>query len=221
MVKNTRVIFSEEQDRLRHEILAMATLVDENLGKALSALRDSDAELARQVKAGDTAINDMQLKIEDAAAVLIATQQPVAADLRELVTIFKLTVNLERAGDHAVHLAKTVIKLSGKASFRAMGHLAKMAETGQEMIRGAITAFLAKDAEAARRTAVMDDIIDEEHKSLIQEVLMLMKKRPELLKKALRMIQTSGDLERLGDHMTNICEAIVYMIESRHEELNE
>jgi phosphate transport system protein len=220
-MQNTRVIFSEEQGRLRHEILGMATLVDENLGKAISALRDNDAELARQVKAGDAAINDMQLKIEDAAAVLIATQQPVAADLRELVTIFKLTVNLERAGDHAVHLAKTVIKLSGKASFRAMGHLAKMAETGQEMIRAAIAAFLAKDAEAARRTAVMDDCIDREHKSLIQEVLMLMKKRPELMKKALRMIQTSGDLERLGDHITNICEAIVYMTESRHEELNE
>jgi phosphate transport system protein len=220
-MQNTRVIFSEEQDRLRHEILAMATLVEENLGKALTALRNSDAALAREVKAADTAINERQLKIEDDAAVLIATQQPVAADLRELVTIFKLTVNLERAGDHAVHLARTVIKLSGKASFRAMGHLEKMAETGQEMIRAAIAAFLAKDAEAARRTAALDDVIDGEHKNLIKAVLMLMKKHPELLKKALRIIQTSADLERLGDHITNICEAIVYMTESRHEELNE
>jgi phosphate transport system protein len=220
-MKNTRVIFSEEQERLRHEILAMATLVDENLGKALSALRNSDAELARQVKEGDAVINDMQLKIEDEAAVLIATQQPVATDLREMVTILKLTVNLERAGDHAVHLAKTVIKLSGKASFRALGHLEKMAETGQEMIRAAVAAFLTKDSGAARQAATLDDVIDEEHKTLIQEVLILMKKRPELLKKALRIIQTSADLERLGDHMTNICEAIVYMTECRHEELNE
>jgi phosphate transport system protein len=220
-MQNTRVIFSEEQDRIRHKVLAMAALVDENLGKALSALRNSDADLAREVKAADAAINDMQLNIEDEAAVLIATQQPVATDLRELVTIFKLTVNLERAGDHAVHLARTVIKLSGKASFRAMEHLEKMAETGQEMIRAALAAFLARDAEAARQAAALDDIIDREHKQLIKAVLMLMKKRPELLKKALRIIQTSSDLERMGDHITNICEAIVYMTESRHEELNE
>jgi phosphate transport system protein len=163
----------------------------------------------------------MQLRIEDEAAVLIATQQPVATDLRELVTIFKLTINLERAGDHAVHLAKTVIKLSGKASFRAMEHLEKMTETGQEMIRAAVSAFLARDAKAARQAAALDDIIDGEHKSLLKEMLMLMKKRPELLKKSIRIIQTSADLERLGDHITNICEAIVYMAESRHEELNE
>ncbi|MDR0623146.1 MAG: phosphate signaling complex protein PhoU, partial [Treponema sp.] len=200
---------------------SMAALVDENLGKALSALRNSDADLAREVKAADAAINDMQLKIEDEAAVLIATQQPVATDLREMVTVFKLTVNLERAGDHAVHLARTAIKLSGKASFRAMEHLEKMAETGQEMIRAALAAFLARDAGAARNAAALDDIIDGEHKALSREVLRLMKKRPELMKKALRILQTSGHLERLGDHITNICEAIVYMAESRHEELNE
>jgi phosphate transport system protein len=220
-MQNTRVVFSEEQDRLRHDILVMANLADENLGKALSALRNSDRELAKEVKIADAAINHMQLKIEDQAAVLIATQQPVARDLRELVTVFKLTGNLERAGDHAVHLAKTVIKLSGKASFRAMEHLERMAETGQEMIRASIAAFLGKDAEAARRAAALDDIIDGEHKMLIEEVLKLMKKRPELLKKAVRILNTSGFMERLGDHITNICEAVVYMTESAHEELNE
>ncbi|MDR2158527.1 MAG: phosphate signaling complex protein PhoU [Treponema sp.] len=220
-MENIRATFSEEQERLRHEILAMSTLVDENLGKALAALRNSDADLAREVKAADAAINSMQLKIEDEAAVMIATQQPVASDLRELVTVFKLTVNLERAGDHAVHLAKTVIKLSGKASFRAMEHLEKMAETGQEMIRAAVAAFLARDVAAARKAAALDDCIDGEHKMLIAEMLKLMKRHPELLKKSIRIIQTSADLERLGDHITNICEAIVYMTESRHEELNE
>jgi phosphate transport system protein len=220
-MKNTRIIFSEEQDRIRHAILAMSTLVDENLGKALAALRNSDADLAREVKAGDAAINEMQLKIEDDAAMLIATQQPVATDLRELVTLFKLTINLERAGDYAVHLAKTVIKLSGKASFRSMEHLEKMAETGQMMIRAAVAAFLAKDPKAARQAAALDDVIDNQHKSLLEEMLKLMKKQPELLKKSIRIIQTSAALERLGDHITNICEAVVYMTESRHEELNE
>ncbi|MDR1931304.1 MAG: phosphate signaling complex protein PhoU [Spirochaetales bacterium] len=220
-MENKRIIFSEALERVRHDILAMSSLVEEGLGKALSALQNNDKELAKTVREGDAVVNTMQLTIEDAAVILIATQQPVARDLREIFTILKITVNLERAGDHAVHLAKTAIKLSGKASFRAMGRLERMVKTGQQMIRACISAYLKQDAEAARQAAAMDDIIDGEHKKLSEEMLRLMKKRPELLKKALRFLHTSGDLERMGDHITNICEAIIYMIESRHEELNE
>ena len=218
---NTRIMFLEELNRLRHDILAMATRVEEDLGKALSAMRNNDASLAQEVKAGDAVVNAMQLKIEDEAAIVIATQQPVARDLRELVTIFKLTGNLERVGDHAVHLAKAALKLAGDAPFRSMERLERMAETGQEMIRAAVSAYLSQDAEAAKQAAALDDRIDEEHKALTEEVLSLMKEQPHLIKKAVRLLNTSGQLERLGDHITNICEAIIYMIEGRHEELNE
>ncbi|MDR1948466.1 MAG: phosphate signaling complex protein PhoU [Spirochaetaceae bacterium] len=217
----TRMFFLEELNRLRHDVLAMASRVEEDLGKALTALRDDDTELAREVKAGDGVINAMQLKIEDEAAMLIATQQPVARDLRELVTIFKITGNLERAGDHAVHLAKAAMKLSGEPPFRSLEHLERMAETGREMIRAAIDAYLSQDAQAARQAAALDDRIDGEHKELTEEVLSLMKERPELIKKAIRLLNTSGFLERLGDHITNICEGIIYMVECKHEELNE
>jgi phosphate transport system protein len=220
-MENKRAVFSEELDHVRHDILAMASLVEEGLGKALAALQNNDKELAKAVREADAAVNAMQLKIEDETIILIATQQPVARDLREVSAILKIAMNLERAGDHAVHLAKTAIKLSGKASFRAMEHLERMVKTGQEMIRASVSAYLKQDAQAARATAAMDDIIDGEHKKLTEEILKLMKKHPELLKKALRFLHTSGDLERLGDHITNICEAIVYMIESKHEELNE
>gem|GEM_PF-134493 len=218
---NTRMALLEELNRLRHDILAMATRVEEDLGKALTALRTNDAELAREVKAGDAVVNALQLKIEDEAAIVIATQQPVARDLRELVTIFKLTGNLERAGDHAVHLAKTALKLAGEPPFRSMERLERMAEIGQEMIRAAISAFLSQDAEGARKAAALDDAIDGEHKAIIEEVLSLMKEHPKLVKKAYRLINTSSHLERLGDHITNICEGIIYMIEGHHEELNE
>ncbi|GHV41565.1 phosphate transport system regulatory protein PhoU [Spirochaetia bacterium] len=218
---NTRILFLEELNRLRHDLLAMAARVEEDLGKALSALRSNDAELAKEVRAGDAVVNAMQLKIEDEAAIVIATQQPVARDLRELVTIFKLTSNIERIGDHAVHLAKAAIKLSGEASFRPLEHIERMAETGQEMLRAAISAFLAQDAEGARKAAALDEKIDAEHKALTEEVLSLMKGHPEMVKKAVRILNTSGHLERLGDHITNICEAIIYMTEGRHEELNQ
>ncbi|MDR0389143.1 MAG: phosphate signaling complex protein PhoU [Spirochaetaceae bacterium] len=220
-MENKRMIFSEELALVRHDILVMASLVEEGLGKALAAFQTNDKELAKTVKKADANVNAMQLKIEDEVVVLIATQQPVARDLREIFTILKITSNLERAGDHAVHLAKTAIKLSGKISFRAMERLERMVKTSQEMIRGAVSAYQKQDAETARQAAALDDDIDGEHKKISEEILKLMKKRPELLKKALRFLHTSGDIERVGDHITNICEAIIYMIESRHEELNE
>ena len=216
----TRLSFLEDLNRLRHDILTMATRVEEDLGKAIEALRNNDQELAKEVMAGDAVVNALQLKIEDEAAIVIATQQPVARDLRELVTIFKLTSNLERVGDHAVNLAKTVINLCGEPAFRGIERLERMAETVQKMIRDGVSAYLNQDAEAARKASAMDDLIDGEHKNLIEEMLSLMQKHPELISRAQRLVSTSANLERLGDHITNICEAIVYMTEGRHEELN-
>ena len=218
---NARLNFLEELNRLRHDILAMGTRVEEDLGKAVTALRTSDIELAKEVIRDDAVVNAMQLKIEDETAIVIATQQPVARDLREMVTIFKLTSSLERIGDHAVHLANTVVRLSGEPPFRSFEHMEKMAETGREMIRSAISSYLNQDAESARKTASMDDAIDREHKELTEEVLSLMKEHPELIKQATRLLHTSSQLERLWDHITNICENIIYMAEGRHEELNE
>ena len=213
----------EQLNRLRHDILAMGIKVEENIGKSITSLRTNDIGLAKEVRADDAAVDALQLKIEDEAAILIATQQPVARDLRELVTIFKLTGNIERAGDYAAHLAKAAIKLSktGESPFMVQEHLEKMASTGQGMIREAIAAYLSEDAQKARDVAAMDSVIDEEHKLLTEKVLKLMKKYPDLVKSAYQILHTSNQLERLGDHITNICEAVIYMTDGRHEELNE
>ncbi|MDR2797931.1 MAG: phosphate signaling complex protein PhoU, partial [Treponema sp.] len=214
------MLFLEEMNRLRHDILAMASEVEEDLGKAITALKTNDDELAKEVKASDMVVNAMQLKIEDQAAILIATQQPVARDMRELVSIIKLAGNLERIGDYTVHTAKAALKLSGEPAFRSLERLERMAATGIEMLRASITAYMNQDAKAARTTAALDDRIDAEHKALTEETLRLMHEHPELIKKAVRLLRTSGFLERLGDHITNICEGIIYMVESTHEELN-
>jgi phosphate transport system protein len=213
--------FLEELNRLRHDILNMATKVEEDLGKALTALRNNDEDLANEVKADDAVVNALQITIEDETAMVIATQQPVARDLRELVAIFKITSNLERAGDYTVHLAKVATKLNEEPLSPLLGRLERMAETGQEMIRSTITAYLSQDADGARKAAALDDKIDGEHKVLIEDVLNLMKGNPKLIKKAVRLLNTSAYLERLGDHITNICEEIIYMVEGVHEELNE
>jgi phosphate transport system protein len=217
----TRIHFLEELSRLNHDVLAMGTRVEENLRKAMEALKNQNVELAREVKASDELVNALQLKIEDQAAVLIATQQPVARDLRELVTVFKVTDNLERAGDHAVHLAKAAIKLAGEPPFRQIDRLCKMADIECDMIRGAVNAFLNQDADEARRVAALDDEVDSEHKKLFREVLEIMRENPDQVERATRLLTTSGFLERLGDHMTNVCEAVVFMTEGSHVELND
>jgi len=99
--------------------------------------------------------------------------------------------------------------------------LEKMAEIGQVMLRSAISAFLSQDSDAARAAAAMDRQIDAEHKSLTDDIIKVIKKNPDLVKSGLQILHTSNQLERLGDHITNICEAVVYMIEGKHEELNE
>jgi phosphate transport system protein len=220
---NKRFLFSEKLKHLRHDILTMATRVEGNLGKALTALRTSNKELAKEVRADDVEVDALQLKIEDDASILIATQQPVARDLRELIAIFKLTGSIERIGDHAVHLAKAAQKLAkrGESPFRAQEYLERMTGIGLEMFRAAISAFLQQDADAARKVAAMDCKIAAEHRSRTEDVLKLMKKHPDLVKGAFQILRTSNQLERLGDHITNICEAIVYMVEGKREELNE
>jgi phosphate transport system protein len=216
-----RIHFLEEIQRLNHDILAMGIKVEENLRKALEALKTQDVELAKDARSGDEAVNALQIMIEDQATVLIATQQPVARDLRELVTVFKVADNLERAGDHAKHLAKAAIKLAGEPPFRQIARIEKMVEGCCTMIRGAVDAYLKRDVAEARMVAALDADIDTAHKALVGELLDLIREKPELIDRASRLLINSGHLERLGDHMTNICEAVVFMVEGSHVELNE
>ena len=213
----TRSLLGEEMNKLRRELTLMAARVEEDLGKALTYLREGNDELEKEVKKSGKIVDALQLKIEDMALVLIATQQPVARDLRELITVFKLTSNLERIGDFGIHLVKTAKKLSGRPPFRSMERIERMVESGQEMLKAAFSAYLAQDPGAARAAAVLDDKIDDEHKALTEEVLALMKEKPGLVKAAARLLRLSGYMERMGDHIAHICEGVIFMIEGHHE----
>ncbi|MBN2875768.1 MAG: phosphate signaling complex protein PhoU [Spirochaetales bacterium] len=216
-----RIQFNEELGRLHHDILAMGSRVEEDLRKALLALKTGDMDLVNEVKASDELVNALQMKIEDQTAMLIATQQPVARDLRELVTIFKVTDNLERIGDHAVHLAKAAKRLAEDPYPRPLDRLERMAEIDVAMVHDAVAAFLNQDENLARETASRDDTVDAEHKAFVQELLAYLKENPDKAQQATKLIATSSFLERLGDHVTNLCEAVVFMITGAHTELNE
>lgn len=218
MTERTRL--SEAFVDLDGKLALLAAKTEESLRKAQYALVNQDAGLAKEVKKSDAEIDALQLEIEDLAAVAIATQQPVARDLRMLVAAFKVAADFERAADHAVHLAKATATFTGQPRMRALERLSAMADTGARMIRGTAEAFTRRSSELARQAASMDDSIDAEHKALTTEVLAMMRERPEEAEKAAKLLKTSGYLERLGDHMTNACEDIVFMVEGTRVELN-
>ncbi|MCL2232277.1 MAG: phosphate signaling complex protein PhoU [Treponema sp.] len=217
----TRSLLSEELSKIRRELTVMAAKVEEDLGKSLAMLRSGDEALVKEVKESGKIVDALQHKIEDMALVFIATQQPVARDLRELVMIFKITSSLERVNDYGIHLVKIAKKLAGRPPFRSMERIERMAETGQAMLKAAFSAYLAQDIDAAKEAAILDDMIDAEHKALVDEVLALMKEQPKLVKAASRVLKLSGYMERLGDHITNICEGIIYMVKGSHVKLND
>lgn len=218
----SRIHFQDQLNQLRHDILVMGTRVEEDLRKAILACRTRDVELARLVRAGDPEINAMQAKAEDQAAILLATQQPVARDLRELVTIIKVVADLERIGDYVSHLAKTVMKVGDRPQEESILRLlSEMGEKGSNMLSHAMSALLGSDDDLARTTAAEDAGMNALHRQVVGEILELMKIAPEDIGIEARLLRTANFLERLGDHITNICEAVVYMVSGVHVELND
>ena len=218
---NIRATFEEEKRLVREDILSMGLRAEEDLQKAIAALKNKDTALAEEVKAGDDVINAYQVAVEDRCIRVIATQQPVAQDLRWIISTIKIADELERIGDHAVHLAKAAIRLHKEPSIKLVDTLEKMAKTGCAMIKGVMEAYAVLDTGKAEAVARMDDEIDANHKALVSALLEYLQKHPDKLPMGTKIMQTSGFLERLGDHVTNICEMIVYCVEGRHVELNE
>jgi len=176
---NIRAHFEEEKRLVREDILSMGVRVEEDLRKAMIAFKTKDMQLAKEVRDDDEIINHLQEAIEDRCARIIATQQPVAQDMRWLITAIKMADQLERIGDHAVHLAKAAIKLEKEPYIKPLDYIEKMAETGAAMIQGAIKAFADLDPEKARSVATMDDGVDRNHKALVQDFLDYVLKNPD------------------------------------------
>ena len=217
----TRQKYLESLSSINQEVLKMGTLVEEAIRKSTRALRDKDVELANRVVSEDRVINQMELSIQDKCIVLIATEQPVAGDLRGLITIIKIVTQLERMGDHALHVAKGALRLANESYMKKIIDLPRMGECAIRMIHEALTAFMNNDEEAAIAVAEMDDEIDELHNQVMRECLTYMMQDPKYIPQATTLLFISRFLERIGDHVTNISEWICYNITGRHRELNQ
>jgi len=216
----TRKIFNEEIKNLYQDILKMGTMVEDALRKGMRTFSEKDIDAARQIIKDDEKVNDMQLALEDRITILIATEQPVARDLRLLVSMLKFVSNLERMGDHAVHLSRATIRLQDQRYVIPLSDLERMAEIGIAMVHDVLTAFMESSTDKAFEIAKNDQLIDELYRKVIENLLNIMRQNPDAVEQATSLLFMSRFLERLGDHVTNLCEWIVYTEQGKHVELN-
>ena len=200
--------------------LRMGTLVEDAIRQAAEALVKHDAKLAMEVIKGDAVINEVQRSLTRLIAVTIATQQPVARDLRLLLTMDHVGYELERMGDHASTVAKHVLTLAGEPPLEGYVHLPEMAARDADLVHGVLRALVDMDAERAREVAAEDDDVDRLYHATFDRAVELMQRDPANVEQGARIILASHYLERIGDRTTNIAEDIVFLDSGEVEDLN-
>ncbi|MFP4660604.1 MAG: phosphate signaling complex protein PhoU [Halanaerobiales bacterium] len=212
-----RKSFHESLADLKNEMLKMVSMVEEAINKSIQALKDGDLELAQKVKNEDDKIDDMEIILEEKCTKLIALQQPVAKDLRMIIVISKLVTDLERIGDHASNIANMVLEIGNEPLIKPLIDIPRMTEIVTRRLRETIDAFVNMDIELAKKVAREDEEIDIIDKQILRELLTFMMEDPKTIRQATSLMFISRFLERIGDHSTNICERIVYMVSGERE----
>lgn len=211
--------FAQELESIHQDVLRMAVLVEENILKARKALVDQDAKLAKEVIASDEKVNELELTITDRCVLFIATEQPVASDLRRVVACLKVVGDIERMGDYAVHAAKRAKDLADEKPIKPLIDVPKMLVLGGEMLRDGVNSLVNVDVALARKTAKRDEEMDNLNKQVYRELLTLMLEEKDNIKQATKLLFLSRFLERMGDHAVNICGWTLYAVEGIHEDL--
>ncbi len=216
----TRSTYDQEVAAIKDSVLRMGTFVEHQIHAAIDALVAHDAEAALQVILDDRKINDVQAEATAMIAATIATQQPVARDLRYLLTLDRVSYELERMGDHAGSVAKQARKLAPHAPLRNYVRMPLLGERVASLVHGIIRALVDLDEVAAREVAARDDDVDELYHAIFDEVLVLMREDPANVDPGTRILFASHYLERIGDRVTNIAEDIVFLASGEVVDLN-
>jgi len=215
MERMERHHFEAELQGLRNQLLTMGGLVEERVHRAVQALIHREEEDASRVIAQDGEINDLQMDIDDRCLKLLATQTPLAVDLRLITSAMKINADLERIGDQAVNIAESVLVLIPQPPLKPLIDIPRMATIAEKMIRDALDAFVKRDPELARDVLRRDDEVDELKDQVFRELLTYMMADPGTIQRALSLILVSRNLERIADHATNIAEDVIFITEAR------
>jgi phosphate transport system protein len=197
----------------------MGSMVSKAILRSIDALKNRDLELGHQIIADDQKINGKRFEIEEKCIQLIATQQPMASDLRIIIAILNITTEIERIGDYAVGIARIVIIIGDEPPLKPLIDIPRMAEQTVDMLRRSLDAFINRDAEAAKKTAIEDDLVDNLYDQVFRELLTFMAEDPKTITRATRLIWVAHNLERAADRVTNICERVVFIVTGKMEEI--
>lgn len=211
--------YAAELADLDREIMKMGLIVEKAISKAVQALKELDEDLAQEVIDDDSIVDAIEKDLCDRCALIIARQQPVAGDLRRLIGGIKIITDLERIGDHAGHVAKGAIRMPGGRMIKPLVDIPRMGELCCKMLSGAVKAFIEDDVQAAKQIAAEDDLVDDLHKQVIREVLTYMMSDTKNIEGGLELMHVSRFIERIGDHVCNICEWVIFSDSGEHIDL--
>jgi len=215
-----REVYHKDLHRLKEEILNMGSLVSKAIGDSVMSLKNRDVEMAQKVIDMDKDIDALDHSIEENCMRLLALQQPMARDLRLIISALKMSIDLERMGDLALEIAVITKMTASVPPIKPLIDIPRMAEICQDMIKNTMIAFENKDAELARQVARRDDEIDMLFDQVRRELISYMIDDPKKLTGAQHLTFVARYLERIGDHITNLCESVVFMVTGERVELN-
>lgn len=207
-----RGAFDRELQKLQDEVLVLGRMVERAIMGSVQALKQHDREAARRLIAGDRAINDKRFSIESDSLALIATQQPLASDLRVIATVLEIATELERMGDYAKSTAKLTLMMSDQPSAETLEPISRMDEKARHMLAQALEAFMRRDATLARTMPIQDDEIDALHNQVYRELLSLTTTDADAIDQATQLLWVVHNLERVADRAVNICERVVFTV---------
>jgi phosphate transport system protein len=215
-----RTTFHKKLREIQDDILVMGSMVSKATVLAIDTLQKRDMVMAKQIIADDLKINRKRFDIEEKCIQLIATQQPMASDLRTIVAVLNIITELERIGDYAEGNAKVTIMIGNESPLKPLIDIPRMAEKTVDMLNRSLTAFIEHDAEAAKKISAEDDFIDNLYDQIFRELLTFMAEDPKTITRATRLIWVAHNLERSADRVTNICERTIFMVTGKMEETN-
>jgi phosphate transport system protein len=216
----TRQIFDRELDRLQNEVLALGSTVEEALVESVETLKQRDFIGSRRIIAADQAINERRYAIEQDTITLIATQQPMAGDMRLLAAILEIVTELERMGDYAKGIARINLMIGEQPLIKPLIDLPAMARKAREMLHAALTAFVQRDVQAARAIPQDDDEVDALYNQVYRELISFILEDPHFIEQANQLMWVAHNLERTADRVINLCERVVYTVTGELAELD-
>lgn len=216
----TRALFERQLNEVQEGMLIMASMVEGAINQSIEALRLRDVALARRIIANDIEINKRRYECEEKCIELISLQAPLASDLRTLISVLYITVDLERMGDHAEGIARIAVMLADEPPVRPVADLPQMAELAIEMLHGSVEAYKTRDTQRAREIIARDDRVDELYEQVYHGLIMNMVRDPTTIQRCTYLTWVAHNLERIADRATNICERVVYLVEGKVHDLN-